>query len=98
MNKQIVTLIKQCIENLPRDNGEEGFENVTAQSSLFGKDGLLDSIGLVSLVVAVEHAIEDEFGIVLSLADERALSRRNSPYRTIASLADYAAELIQAEN
>jgi acyl carrier protein len=58
---------------------------------LFGESGFLDSMSLVSLVVAVEQAIEDQFGKTVSLADEKALSRRHSPYRTIGSLAEYAA-------
>jgi acyl carrier protein len=60
---------------------------------LFGKDGILDSTGLVSLVVALEQGIQDEYGISISLADDRALSRKSSPYRTIGSLAEYAVAL-----
>jgi len=47
-------------------------------------------------MVAVEQAIEDELGVSVSLADERALSQRTSPYRTVGTLADYADSLIQA--
>ena len=66
-------------------------EEVSAQTALFGEEGLLDSVGLVSLVVAVEQAIEDELGIQVALADEKALSQSASPYRTVGTLADYAA-------
>ena len=73
------------------DNGEAGrVEEAEVDAPLFGRNGLLDSLGLVSLVVAVEQAIEDRFGVALSLADEKALSQTQSPYRTIASLAAYA--------
>ena len=41
-------------------------------------------------------AIEDEFDASVALADEKALSLRRSPYRTIETLAEYAAELIEA--
>lgn len=61
---------------------------------LFGEEGVLDSLGLVRLVVAVEQAIEDRYGVGVSLADERAMSQKNSPYRSIGSLADYAATLV----
>lgn len=63
-------------------------------TALFGDDGVLDSVGLVSLVVGVEQAIEEQFGVVLSLADEKALSQRHSPYRTVGSLADYASQAL----
>jgi hypothetical protein len=49
-------------------------------------------MGLVSLIVAVEQGVEDRFGKTVALADERALSRSASPYRTVATLADYAVE------
>jgi acyl carrier protein len=67
---------------------------VDADTPLFGRDGLLDSMGLVTLVVAVEQAIEDELGVSVSLADARALSQKASPYRTVGALADYADSLI----
>jgi D-alanine--poly(phosphoribitol) ligase subunit 2 len=64
------------------------------ETPLFGRDGVLDSLGLVALVVAVEQAIEDHYGVTVSLADERALSERRSPFRTIGALADYAGRAI----
>jgi D-alanine--poly(phosphoribitol) ligase subunit 2 len=66
-----------------------------ADTPLFGRDGVLDSLGLVALVVAVEQAIEDEYGVSLTLADERALSERKSPFATVGALAAYAARLIE---
>jgi acyl carrier protein len=59
---------------------------------LFGDGGLLDSLALVSLVIAVEQGLEDRFGLSVPLADEKALSQRRSPYRTLASLIEYAAQ------
>jgi acyl carrier protein len=46
---------------------------------LYGRPGKLDSLGLVSLIVTVEQNIHDEFGTDVTLADDRALSQRNSP-------------------
>ncbi len=67
-----------------------------SDTRLFGKEGLLDSIGLVSLVVAVEQEIEDRHSVSVALADERALSLTKSPYRTIGTLAEYASNLMEA--
>jgi len=98
MSKGLVNLITQCIQNLPHENGEEILSNLVAESTLFGKDGMLDSIGLVSLVVAVEQEIEDKYSVTISLADERALVQASSPYKTIGSLAEYAGALIQGQS
>lgn len=65
---------------------------------LFGGDGLLDSIGLVSFVVEVEERLEDEFDVSVVLADEKAMSRRTSPFARISFLADYILELIKEDS
>jgi acyl carrier protein len=56
---------------------------------LYGRQGVLDSLGLVSLLAAIEQALEDEHGIQVTLADERAFSQARSPFRTVASLSEY---------
>jgi D-alanine--poly(phosphoribitol) ligase subunit 2 len=56
---------------------------------LYGRQGVLDSLGLVSLLAAIEQALEDEHGIQVTLADERAFSQARSPFRTVGSLAEY---------
>src|SRR3712207_865923 len=66
-----------------------------ADTPLFGVDGVLDSVGLVSLVLAAEEAIRDAVGVDVTLADERALSLSRSPFRTIGSLAEYAEQLVE---
>ena len=67
------------------------------QTKLFGGDGILDSLGLVSFVVTVEEALEDEYGISVILADEKAMSRRTSPFSRISYLVDYIIELIKQD-
>jgi acyl carrier protein len=65
------------------------------ETGLLGPQSVLDSIHLVSLIIAIEREIEDAFGIALTLADERALSMKASPFRSIQSLADYIALCIR---
>lgn len=60
---------------------------------LFGEGGVLDSVGLVNLVMAAEQHLADATGQDLVLASEAAMSRRRSPYRSLGALADYAVEL-----
>ncbi|MBI2824134.1 MAG: hypothetical protein HYX69_05560 [Planctomycetia bacterium] len=61
---------------------------------LLGESGALDSFGLVNLVVALEHRIEDEFGTSVTLADEKAMSKSRSPFRSVRTLRDYVAEVL----
>ena len=65
------------------------------ETRLLGSQSVLDSMHLVSLIVAIEREVEAAFGVALTLADERALSMQASPFRSIQSLADYIGILIR---
>lgn len=67
-------------------------------SVLFGEGGSLDSVDFVSLVVDIEQMVEEKFGKVIGLADARALSQKNSPFRTIGTLADYVEARLKEQN
>ena len=69
--------------------------NKALDTILYGKNGTLDSLGLVNLIVAAEQRIEEDFGIPISLADERAMSQEKSPFRTVDTLVNYIALLLE---
>jgi len=96
MKPELVSLIVKAVREFGEHSRVAPPATVDADTPLFGREGFLDSMGLVTLVVAVEQAIEDELGVSVSLADERALSQRTSPYRTVGALADYADNLVKA--
>lgn len=56
---------------------------------LFGSHGFLDSLSLVSVVLDVQQLVNDGYGLSISLADDRSVSQERSPFRSVASLADY---------
>src|SRR6266403_2101090 len=64
------------------------------ETRLLGSQSVFNSMHLVSLIVAIEREVEDIFGVALTLVDERALSMKESPFRSIQSLADYIGILI----
>lgn len=68
------------------------------ETRLYGENGQLDSINLVHLIVAVEEKIEQQFDVAITLADERAMSMRNSPFATVGSLSAYVTALLEAPN
>lgn len=91
MSDELVQMIIETTREIASDQGIDVGATLNADTRLFGEGGLLDSMALVSLVVAVEQAIEERHGVPVALADEKALSQRSSPYRTVGSLAAYAA-------
>lgn len=96
MHDKIVNLIINEAEELNEQIKNRIPVELGTEAPLFGgSGGALNSIGLVTLIVAIEQAVEDEFETPVVLADERAMSMRNSPFRTIGSLADYIGALLK---
>lgn len=63
-----------------------------AQTALFGRSGIFDSLGLVGFLVAVEEAIEDKVNMVVSLTSDKALSRSTSPFSSVEALTQFIEE------
>lgn len=97
MRANIIELIRQAAEETNEQFAVQ-ISKKGAETILFGRKGKLDSIGLVNLVVAVETLIEEEFDVNLTIADERAMSQKHSPFRTVSTLADYIIMLLEEEN
>ena len=90
-------LIYDSIDELNQQLSEDDRLIKSSETKLFGSNSKLDSLGLVSFIVVVEQNIDDEFSVSLTLADERAMSLKHSPFRTIGSLADYIEMLLKEE-
>lgn len=94
---QIVTVIHEAIDRVNEIREPEERIDRSEDAGLFGSDGGLDSLSLVSLVLDVEEAVSSIYGVQLVLADERAMARRRSPFRDVRSLADYVLERLEEE-
>ena len=65
------------------------------ETQLFGRGSKLDSLGLVNLIVLVEEKTADAFGKTVTIADEKAMSQKSSPFRTVQTLAEYLFSLLK---
>lgn len=61
---------------------------------LFGKGAVLDSVALVSFILAVEERVEVVTGKQIRLVTENAMSRSKSPFRTLQTISNYVDELL----
>jgi acyl carrier protein len=73
-------------------------ESITGDTVLVGKDAVLDSLGVVSLIVEVEQRVEAEHGVSVTLANDKAMSQRNSPFRTVSVLAEHVVAMVAEES
>ena len=95
--KIIETIIETILDSINEYNdGLSKNEQISSDldSSIYGGSSNLDSMGLVSFIVGLEQSIEDKFDQSISLADEKAMSQKSSPYKNINSLADYILKLL----
>lgn len=96
MKKQIIEAIGSVIDAYNKENSPKKPVAKTLDTALYGSGSEIDSLGLINLVVAVEQKIEESFGQMITLADDRALSQEVSPFSTISTLANYI-ELLLTE-
>jgi acyl carrier protein len=95
ISKNVITeLVLSTIENYCLENQINIDLSKKEETRLFGGGAPLDSLSLVSLIVEIEEKIEDNFDISIILADEKAMSRRTSPFSKISFLVEYIDELI----
>lgn len=85
INNVLVNTIQEYFDS--QDFNEKANKNTV----LFGKKSVLDSMGLVNVIIDIESRFLDE-DIEISLTSESAMSRRNSPFRTVDTLADFIME------
>jgi|ERR1035437_1504927 acyl carrier protein len=94
---ELLIVIYTCIDELNSEMESKSQITKTPETVIFGDESPIDSLGLVNLVVSLEQAINDEFNLELTLADEKAMSEKSSPFRTVSTLADYILKLIENE-
>ena len=90
---EIVSLIVERLHDLDAVVQSPPPTDASEETALFGPEGILDSMGLVALIVDVEEAIAERSGVAITLGDDRAVSQRSSPFRTVGSFAEYIATL-----
>jgi len=87
--EQVEALLLEALGNLNRELGQDRKIDVRRDTILFGREAELDSLTLVSFVVAVEAMLQERLGVPISLIDERAMRRAVSPFRNVQTLKDY---------
>lgn len=90
----IVELIKRAIEDVITSDFDDKTPELAEDTRLAGNGAIIDSIGLVTIIMEVEASINETIGTMIVIADERAMSQTKSPFRTIGTLADYVLMLV----
>lgn len=90
MEKEIVSdIVMHVLRDYCESNGID--VELNERISLVGGNRLVDSIGLVNIIVDLETAFQNQ-GYEILLVSESAMSRRKSPFLTIETLCDFILE------
>ena len=95
MNKE---KINEIVISTLKDYCETNEINVelTKDTPLIGSARILDSMGLVNIIVDIETAFLDE-DVNINLTSESAMSGRISPFRSVGSLCNFIARQLGIE-
>ncbi len=94
-----VEIVVASLKEVFAQTGSPAPDNIHDDTVLVGNDAVIDSLGVVSLIVEIEQRVESDYGVSITLANDKAMSARNSPFRTVGVLSDHvvatAAEVAQ---
>ena len=93
----VLDLIYQALTSLNAEREPDKQIPIGLDTCLFGADSPLDSLSLVSVIVDLESLISDQFGRLISLTDDRAMSREPVPFTNVSLLKSYIVELLSEQ-
>ena len=94
--EEVFPIVREVIENYCLENDIYIEDEIDEHTPLIGSGRILDSMGLVHIVVNIETAFLDE-DIEVSLTSESAMSGRISPFRTVGALCNFIATQLNKE-
>ncbi len=97
MKDKIIELIYGTIDEINEHRGPEEQISKTEDIKFLGQNSVLDSLGLVNLIVNLEENINNKFNVSISIVDEKAMSLKHSPFRNVEALADYLVDLLNEQ-
>ena len=94
MKEKVINIILDTINDFNEDLESNDKMSTNLKDTIYGDGSSLDSLGLVSFIVGLEEELEDAFGKSISLADEKAMSQKSNPYKSIDSLSEFILKLL----
>jgi len=92
--KEVEQLIIEALNELNDEFPDDEKIIISSDTILFGKDSQIDSLSLVSLIVSIESKLCSILDRDLSLTDDRAMTRSESPFLNVQTLKSYILEIV----
>ena len=89
LRASILEVVYAALDELNQDRSPNQWIEKSESTVLFGANSILDSLSFVSLIVSVEQRLKEKSDLPADLTNARAMSRNQSPFRTVQTLVDY---------
>lgn len=94
MNEEVLDCVYAAIDEANEDRQDLPPLEKSPDTTIFGSDSKLDSLGFINFLVALEEVAERELGVPIVLSDERSLAEEPSPFESVRSLVAYMEKLL----
>ena len=92
LDPRITRAVFRAIDDVNQMLPQEYWLEKSYETPILGATALLDSMGFVNLIAAVEDRIAEEYGVQVSLMNDS--SAQNRPFETIGSIVNHVSSLI----
>jgi acyl carrier protein len=88
-------IVVASLKEVFAQEGNPAPDTIGDDTVLVGANPVLDSLGVVQLIVEIEQRVEQAHGVSITLANDKAMSQRNSPFATVGVLSDHVVATAQ---
>jgi len=97
MKEKIKNIVMDSLQEFNEEKGKDEALEISKDTILLDKQGKLDSLDFVTLIVIIESNIFNKLDKNITIVSEKAFSKKYSPFKDVKSLTEFIAELLESE-
>jgi len=97
MKEKIKNIVMDSLQEFNEEKGKDEALEISKDTILLDKQGKLDSLDFVTLIVIIESNIFNKLDKNITIVSEKAFSKKYSPFKDVESLTEFIAELLESE-
>src|SRR6476659_8935397 len=85
----VTTLILETARRIIHELRESDRFEINENSDIYGGNSRFDSLGVMTLIIELEEAVQQKWGQRVPLTDGRAMAEPQVPFKSVPVLTDY---------
>ena len=95
---KIIQTVNEAIDEFNEQLPQENKLEKSVDTVLFGRDGTLDSLGLVSLATTIEQKIQENHAVTMTLLQDISSLEEDNSFNTIEELAEHITSSLEKKS